>query len=298
KGEDLSALLNLGSSFTDVPGGTAHWTFAGNANYNSAAGDVAITITKANQTITFNSLTGKTLGDAPFAVLGSATSGLPLSFTTTPSVCTSSGSDGSTITLVIAGTCTVRASQGGNGDYNAAVNVDQSFTVVARQTTASISAPPVTYGSNATVTVTVSSPSGVPAGSVTLTVDGGAGVTQTLNGSGIATFTLTNPTAGDHSLSASYAGAGWYSSSSATGSQHVDPKALVGSFTVLSPKVYDGTTSATILTRTLNPGGVVGTDSVSYTGGTATFDNKNVGTNKTVTGTGFSLSGPNAGNYT
>ena len=36
KGEDLSGLLNLGSSFTDVPGGTANWSFAGNTNYKSA----------------------------------------------------------------------------------------------------------------------------------------------------------------------------------------------------------------------------------------------------------------------
>src|SRR5207253_6253705 len=50
-GENLSSLLNFGSSFTNVPGGTAHWTFnAGgtNANYNSANDDATITITKAS----------------------------------------------------------------------------------------------------------------------------------------------------------------------------------------------------------------------------------------------------------
>src|SRR5205085_5815852 len=32
-GENLSGLLNLGASFTNVPGGTAHWTFnAGSSN--------------------------------------------------------------------------------------------------------------------------------------------------------------------------------------------------------------------------------------------------------------------------
>src|SRR5204863_424293 len=50
-GEDLSALLAFGSSFTDVPGGIAHWTFAGNANYAPAAGDVSITITQATATV-------------------------------------------------------------------------------------------------------------------------------------------------------------------------------------------------------------------------------------------------------
>lgn len=44
-GEDLSSLLNLGDTFTNVPGGIAHWTFAGNANYNSANSSVDIKIT-------------------------------------------------------------------------------------------------------------------------------------------------------------------------------------------------------------------------------------------------------------
>ena len=43
-GENLNSLLNLGDSFTAVPGGTANWTFAGNTNYNSANGSVSIVI--------------------------------------------------------------------------------------------------------------------------------------------------------------------------------------------------------------------------------------------------------------
>jgi Big-like domain-containing protein/lamin tail-like protein len=43
-GEDLTSLLNVGASFTDMPGGTATWTFTGNINYAPASGTVAITI--------------------------------------------------------------------------------------------------------------------------------------------------------------------------------------------------------------------------------------------------------------
>ena len=51
KGETLSG-LNLGASFTDVPGGTANWTFTdATGNYNNASGSVAITLTKANAII-------------------------------------------------------------------------------------------------------------------------------------------------------------------------------------------------------------------------------------------------------
>src|SRR6185295_12270014 len=43
-GTDLNAGLSLGATFMNVPGGTAHWTFAGGTNYSDQAGDAAIVI--------------------------------------------------------------------------------------------------------------------------------------------------------------------------------------------------------------------------------------------------------------
>lgn len=80
----------------------------------------------------------------------------------------------------------------------------------------------------------------------------------------------------------------------ATATADITQKHITGNFTA-ADKVYDGNTSATVLTRTLND--VVGLDDVSLTGGTAAFDNEDVGTAKTVTLTGASLSGADAGNY-
>ena len=60
-------------------------------------------------------------------------------------------------------------------------------------------------------------------------------------------------------------------------------------------KGYDGTTSATITGRSLN--GVYGSDDVSLAGGTASFADKNAGTNKPVTVSSLSLSGGSAANY-
>ncbi|MCX6538217.1 MAG: DNA/RNA non-specific endonuclease [Acidobacteria bacterium] len=51
-GEDLGGLLHLGPTFTNAPGGTAHWTFDGNANYSVASGDVAIEIARATPAFT------------------------------------------------------------------------------------------------------------------------------------------------------------------------------------------------------------------------------------------------------
>ena len=61
-------------------------------------------------------------------------------------------------------------------------------------------------------------------------------------------------------------------------------------------KEYDGSTTATP-TGTAVINGKGGSDDVTVTAGTATFADKNVGTGKTVTFTGYSLSGADAGNY-
>ena len=61
-------------------------------------------------------------------------------------------------------------------------------------------------------------------------------------------------------------------------------------------KVYDGNTTANA-TGTAVINGKVGSDNVTVTAGTASFDNENVGTDKIVTFTGYSLSGADAGNY-
>jgi PKD repeat protein len=75
----------------------------------------------------------------------------------------------------------------------------------------------------------------------------------------------------------------------------ITAKTLIASFTAAN-KPYDGTTSATITARNLL--GIVGSEDVSLgTSGSATFDNASVANGKTVTATGFSLSGTNAGNY-
>ena len=68
----------------------------------------------------------------------------------------------------------------------------------------------------------------------------------------------------------------------------------------VNDKTYDGNTTASILS-TANPvfKGVLGADSLSVGGTlTATFSDKNAGTNKTVTISGLELAGPSSSNYT
>lgn len=146
------------------------------AGANVSSGQVSVWQSSENQTITFPLSISKVYGDPPFTV--SATGGLsgnPVTFTAGPaSVCSSSGPNGSTITILGAGVCTVTAHQAGNDYYDPAPEVSQSFTVDKATPTVNWSNPSaIIYGTaldtsqlNATFTWVVNG--------VTVAVDGTA----------------------------------------------------------------------------------------------------------------------------
>src|SRR5262249_36895764 len=129
-----------------------------------------------------------------------------------------------------------------NDNQNAGVVINVPTSVV---TTTSINAPAITYNANGTVTVTVRSGSGTPTGNVSLSVDGGTAAPKALI-SGSATFTntdiaaLASPSAGDHSLSASYAAQGSFLASSATDNLHVDKATSTTTVTCPTNVTYSG----------------------------------------------------------
>ncbi|WP_130648686.1 YDG domain-containing protein [Egicoccus halophilus] len=89
--------------------------------------------------------------------------------------------------------------------------------------------------------------------------------------------------------------AGNYALTVADTTADITPKGITGTFAAAN-KTYDGTTTAEVKATSLV--GTVDGDKVQLTGGTATFDDKNVGTAKTVTLTGAKLEGEDAANYT
>jgi hypothetical protein len=111
-------------------------------------------------------------------------------------------------------------------------------------TTTALSAPAIAYGTNASITVTVSSGAGTPTGNVSLTVDGGAPLTQALSGESTV-FTIPGLQAGDHTLSASYAAQGTFDASSATGTLTVNKASLsassVGTISATAGAPFSGT---------------------------------------------------------
>ena len=108
---------------------------------------------------------------------------------------------------------------------------------------------------------------------------------MTIVGAGTTTITASQTGNGNHKAASDVAQ-----------TLTVARKGLTGSFTV-SDKVYDGTTAATVTSRSLS-GGVVGADDVALGAGTAEFGSATVGSGKTITLTGASLTGTNAAHYT
>jgi gliding motility-associated-like protein len=85
-----------------------------------------------------------------------------------------------------------------------------------------------------------------------------------------------------------------------TSTANITPSGLTVIGATADNKVYNGTTAATLNTSSATLSGVLGTDVVNLisSGAIGTFANKIVGTGKTVSTTGFTITGTNAGNYT
>jgi hypothetical protein len=128
-----------GSTVTYVAAGTCtvNANQAGNGNYNAALpAPQTFTVAKANQTITFTSTApaAAKVGGSTYTVTATGgASGNAVTFTSaTTSVCTVVTA---TVTFVGAGTCTINANQAFSGNYNAAPQVQQTFSVAASAVT-------------------------------------------------------------------------------------------------------------------------------------------------------------------
>ena len=267
---------NVGDAKTiTVAGLTLTGTAAGNYQLSASAVTTAANITKADQVITWSNpadivygtvLSSTQLNATVAGVSGGSAPGA-LTYTTPVGTLLNAGS-GQNLSVTAAATT----------NYNSAtasvtINVLKVTPVITWANPADI-----TYGTLLSATQ-LNATADVP-GTFTYTPPSGtklnAGPGQNLK----VDFTPTDAVN--------------YSAATKTVTINVAKAPLTASFTA-NDKPYDGNTTATIATRKVN--GVVGSDDVSLTGGVATFADKNVGTGKTVTATGFSVSGASVGNY-
>jgi uncharacterized repeat protein (TIGR01451 family) len=222
----LNSVSLSGSNAGSYPTGVGA-SFAGGGGYSASNGTAALTVNPADQTITFNALSDKTYGDADFNVSATSSSGLTVSFSAAGN-CTVSGS---TVHITGGGSCTITASQGGNGNYNAAPNVDRSFNIAQAATTTTVTVSNAVYDGN-------------PHGG-TATVTGPAGLNQSVtvsySGRNATVYGPSNtaPTgAGDYTASANYAGDANYQASSDSKDYQITKANQTITFGALSDKTY------------------------------------------------------------
>ncbi|MCW3113043.1 MAG: carboxypeptidase regulatory-like protein [Segetibacter sp.] len=102
---------------------------AGNQFYDPTQVQKSFRVLGKQQTIAFAAIANKTLGDPPFAVSATATSGLPVTFKiiSGPAII-----NRDSITLTNNGTVVVEATQGGNNHFASAPAIQQSFTIIRK----------------------------------------------------------------------------------------------------------------------------------------------------------------------
>ena len=140
-----------GSTLTYVTAGTCVVAVkrTSDTNYLERTDAVSFSIGLASQTITFNSLSAKSYSSDTFTVSATSSASLTVVFTSgSPSICTTSGDSGSTITILNIGTCIINANQIGDSNIAAASQVSQNFTVNPRAITVTADAKSKVYGSS------------------------------------------------------------------------------------------------------------------------------------------------------
>jgi trimeric autotransporter adhesin len=297
-------------------------------NTGSASASFASAAAGNNKTVTFSgySLTGTTATNYSLSLPTNVTANItakPVTITglsasnkvydgnataTTSGTAVVSGKEGSDAVTVTAGSAAFTNKDVGTGktvtfsgySLTGAAAGNYHLSAQPASVTANITAKPLTitglsasnktYDGNTTATH-----SGTPVLSGVVSGDN-----VTLTGTGTASFankTVANGktvTISGYSLGG--AGAGNYSLTPPTATANITAKSVTITGLGAANKEYNGTTAATIIgTPTLN--GVISGDAVTLNAGSAAFADAAVGNNKTVTFSGYTLTGADAGNY-
>jgi alpha-tubulin suppressor-like RCC1 family protein len=132
-----------GNVITSIAGGNCRISAGqgGDDSFSPAVRVIqSLTIDKRDQTVNFDSIPAIPLVGGKITISATASSALPVSFSsTTPSVCAVSGN---IVTRTTAGTCTIAANQTGNTVYKAA-QVTQSTTINKTNQTLKFGAAPI-----------------------------------------------------------------------------------------------------------------------------------------------------------
>ncbi|MCL2638998.1 MAG: YDG domain-containing protein, partial [Oscillospiraceae bacterium] len=219
-------------------------------------------------------------GSAPFTLTTAGGQGSgAVTWAITDGDAVSVAADTGVITIEKAGVVTITATKAGDNNYNPTTST-LTLTVGARSMSNAIINVTSTHVYNGTAqTPTITVTDGVSPNLIT-TADFTVTYSADRTNAGVVTITLT--------------GQGRYTGTK-TQDFEIQKRELTVNFTAEN-KIYDANNSATITSRSIAANLIAG-DAVTVTGGVAEFSDRNAGTSKTVTASGFTLTGASANNY-
>ncbi|WP_410220952.1 YDG domain-containing protein [Pedobacter sp.] len=275
---------------TGLTNGTTYYyriTAVDQAGNESTYSTEVTAIPKAAQTITFNALTAKTYGDADFDAGAATTSGLTISYSSdNTSVATIVSGK---IHIVGAGTANITASQSGDNFYKAAADEVQTLTVNKKILTATSQPVSKTYD-----------------GTLTAAINFNAFTTATgLVGTDDVFVTYSSASYGDKHVGVNKAVAinNLALSGTSKNNYSLNVFSTTGSITTKTisvtaqadSRVYNGTTTSSVapVVSALQTGDAISVQPIQI------YNNRNVGSNKTLTPSGLVINdGNNGANYT
>ena len=248
---------------TNVGSYTVYYKVVGDANHEDAAGgQVVVSIAKATPTVTFASKTANAKMGETYAGQTATTSpeGLVLKYSSTNTAVATVNESTGAVTLVAAGSTTIKASFEGNTNYNAA---EDSYTLtiakddaVSADLSFSSQTATATYGDASVTTPTLSNPH-----QLSLTWSSSKESVATVNSSGAVTI----KGAGQTVISAAFAGNDSYSAATISYTLTVNKAAATVTFASKTANAKMGETYAG-QTATTSPAGLVLKYSSSNTG--------------------------------
>ncbi|MGW3269588.1 beta strand repeat-containing protein, partial [Streptomyces sp. NPDC001056] len=260
-------------------------TYNGDGNFASSTGSTTQVINPADTTTTVTSAPNPSVFGEAVTVSARVAPVTPGAGIPTGTVTfTIGGAGGSVVTapLDAGGTATVTTSTLAADPHTitAAYSGDANFTPssgsgtqqvgqAATSTSVTASPSPSVFGQAVTftATITASAPgSGVPTGTVSFVIDGGAPVDVTLDSSGQATLSVSTLPAGDHTVTATYSGAPDFAASTVSHTQTVG-RATTSTAVATSPNpsVFGQAVTMTATVSANPPGAGTPTGTVAFT---------------------------------
>jgi hypothetical protein len=178
--------------------GTVTATVAGDANYEAVSVDFDVAVGRLSQEIVFPLIEPRTFNFRSFSLTASATSGLPVSFSSSvPAVASVSASGAVTVNKV--GVTTITASQAGDAEWNAATSLQRFLVVDKAEQLISFFPPAPVPSTTASIALSASAPGGAvvfkSSNSQVVEINGSVAV---IRGVGAARIVATQAGSGDY----------------------------------------------------------------------------------------------------